>query len=64
MAIRKSDFFIVIVLYKLINAVCDANEAVNSNLEFLKSLPVPGIIPVLQLKIRPPIRNLNPMRNL
>jgi hypothetical protein len=53
-----------LVLYKSIDTVCDATEAVNNPKEFLNPLDLPGMPPHnLQLKVRSPVillRNLNP----
>ena len=55
-----------LVLYKLIDTVCDASEAVIYPTEFLNSLDLPGMSPHhLQLKVGSPVillRNLNPPR--
>jgi hypothetical protein len=55
-----------LVLYKPIDTVCDATEAVNYPTELSNSLDLPGISPYnLQLKVGSPVillRNLNPLR--
>jgi hypothetical protein len=55
-----------LVLYKSIDTVCDATEAVNYSTEFLNTLNLPGVSPHnLQLKVGSPailLRNLNPPR--
>jgi hypothetical protein len=51
------------VLYKSIDTVCDATEAVNYPTEFLNSLDLPGMLPNnLQMKVGSPVillRNSN-----
>jgi hypothetical protein len=53
-----------LVLYKSIDTVCDATEAVNYPTEFLNSLDLPGMSPHnLQLKVWSPVillSNLTP----
>ena len=55
-----------LVSYKSVDAICDTNETVNCQIEFLNSLDLPGMPPHhLQLKVGSPInllRNLNPPR--